>query len=148
MFQIIHLFNHWQKHPFRDVFRKSRSSRPEVFCKKGVLRNFTKITVKHPCQSLFFNKVAGLRIANLLKERLWHKCFTVNFLKFLKNTFFHRAPLFLPNRNSYLLSYKAWKNNYGLQLFKFLSIFPSFYNFWARNTKNEKWKYSSKFLPP
>ena len=29
--------------------------------KKGVLRNFTKITVKHLCQSLFFNKVAGLR---------------------------------------------------------------------------------------
>ena len=33
-----------------------RSSRPEVFCKKGVLRNFTKFTGKHLCQSLFFNK--------------------------------------------------------------------------------------------
>ena len=29
--------------------------------KKGVLRNFTKFTGKHLCQSLFFNKVAGLR---------------------------------------------------------------------------------------
>ena len=38
-----------------------RSSRPEVFC-KGVLRNFTKFTGKHLCQSLFFNKVAGLRL--------------------------------------------------------------------------------------
>ena len=37
------------------------SSRPEVLCKKGVLRNFTKFTGKHLCQSLFFNKVAGLR---------------------------------------------------------------------------------------
>ena len=37
-----------------------RSSRPEVFCKKGVLRNFVKLTGKHLCQSLFFNKVAGL----------------------------------------------------------------------------------------
>ena len=37
------------------------SSRPEVFCKKGVLRNFTKFTGKHLCQSLFFNKVADLR---------------------------------------------------------------------------------------
>ena len=27
--------------------------------KKGVLRNFTKFTGKHLCQSLFFNKVAG-----------------------------------------------------------------------------------------
>ena len=40
---------------------KNRSSRPEVFCKKGVLRNFTKFTGKHLYQSLFFNKVAGLR---------------------------------------------------------------------------------------
>ena len=37
----------------------SRRSRPEVFCKKGVLRNVTKLTGKHLCQSLFFNK--GLR---------------------------------------------------------------------------------------
>ena len=34
---------------------------PEVFCKKVVLRNFEKFTGKHLCQSLFFNKVAGLR---------------------------------------------------------------------------------------
>ena len=32
---------------------------PDVFCKKGVLRNFAKFTGKHLCQSLFFNKVAG-----------------------------------------------------------------------------------------
>ena len=38
-----------------------RSSRPEMLCKKGVLRNFTKFKGKHLCQSLFFNKVAGLR---------------------------------------------------------------------------------------
>ena len=37
-----------------------RSSRPEVFCKKGIHRNFTKFTGKQLCQSLFFNKVAGL----------------------------------------------------------------------------------------
>ena len=28
---------------------------------KDVIRNFTKFTGKHLCQSLFFNKVAGLR---------------------------------------------------------------------------------------
>ena len=38
----------------------SRSSRPEVFSKKGVLRNFAKFAGKHLCQRLFFNKVAGL----------------------------------------------------------------------------------------
>ena len=39
-----------------------RSSRPEVFRKKGALRNFTKFTGKHLCQRLFFNKVAGLQL--------------------------------------------------------------------------------------
>ena len=36
-----------------------RSSRLEVFCKKGVLRNFAKLIGKHLCQSLFLNKVAA-----------------------------------------------------------------------------------------
>ena len=40
--------------------------------RKSVLRNFTKFTGKQLCQSLFFNKVAGLRFATLLKKRLWH----------------------------------------------------------------------------
>ena len=64
-----------------------RSSRLEVFCKTGVLRSFPKFTGKHLCQSLFFNKVAGLRPATLLKKRLWHKCFHVNFAKFLRTLF-------------------------------------------------------------
>ena len=34
---------------------------PDVFCKKRVLWNFAKFTGKCLCQSLFFNKVAGLR---------------------------------------------------------------------------------------
>ena len=60
-----------------------RSSRTEVFCEKGVLKNFTKFTGKHLCQSLFFNKVAG----SLLKKRLYHRCFPVNFAKFLRTPF-------------------------------------------------------------
>ena len=35
----------------------SRGSRPEVFCEKGVLRNFAKFTGKHLCQSLFLIKL-------------------------------------------------------------------------------------------
>ena len=49
---------------------KVRNSRPNVFSKKVILKNFAKFTRKHLCQSLFFNKVAGLRSANLLKKRL------------------------------------------------------------------------------
>ena len=60
---------------------------PEVFCKKVVLRNFVKCKGKHMCQSLLFNKVAGLRSATLLKKRLWQKCFPLNFAKFLGTPF-------------------------------------------------------------
>ena len=59
-----------------------------MFCKKGVLRNFVKFTWKHMCQNLFFNKVAGLSPATLLKKKLWHRCFPVNFVKFLRTSFF------------------------------------------------------------
>ena len=49
-----------------EIILKS-SSCPEVFFKKGVLKNFAKFTGKNLCQSLFFNKVAGLNPATLLK---------------------------------------------------------------------------------
>ena len=68
-----------------EVDVQNRSSRPGVFCKKGVLRNFTG---KYLCQSLFFNKVAGLMPATLLKKRLAGRRFPVNFVKFLRTTFF------------------------------------------------------------
>ena len=35
-----------------------RSSRPDVFCKKGVLENFAKFTRKYLRQSRYLNKVA------------------------------------------------------------------------------------------
>ena len=65
-----------------------RSSRPDVFCKKDVLRNFGKFTGKHLlCQSLYYNKVAD-QSCNFIKYRLWHRCFPVNFIKFLRTHFF------------------------------------------------------------
>ena len=51
------------------------SSRPEVLCKKVVLRSFTKLTGKNMCQNFTFNKVADLNPASLLKMRLWHMYF-------------------------------------------------------------------------
>ena len=52
--------------------------------KKGVLKNFEKSTGKHLCWSLFLIK--------LLKKRLQHRCFPINFAKLirtrlLQNTF-------------------------------------------------------------
>ena len=76
---------------FREVFPIEmrvaivfRSNHKRCSMKKDFRRNFTKFTGKHPCQGLFFNKVAGLKPASLLKKRLWHRCFPVNFAKFLK----------------------------------------------------------------
>ena len=61
---------------------------PEVFYKKGVLKNSHNNT----CVVVFFNKVASLRPeATLLRKILRHGCFPVNFAKFLRmlilNTF-------------------------------------------------------------
>ena len=69
-----------------DTNKKKQSSRGVLL--KGVLRNLTKFTGKQLYPRLFFNKVADLRPATLLKKRLWHRCFPVNFVKFL------RTPLF------------------------------------------------------
>ena len=52
-------------------------SRQELFCKKGVPRSFTKFIGKHLCQGLFFIKLQA-------SEKLWHSCFPVNFVKFLR----------------------------------------------------------------
>ena len=69
-----------------------RSNTTKVFCKKVALKNFAKFTAKHLCQSPFFNKVAGLRSESLLKWRLCHKRFLVNFVKLLRTFFFFRTP--------------------------------------------------------
>ena len=42
-----------------------RSSHRKCSVKKGVLKNISKFTGKHLCQSLFFNTVAGLRFCIL-----------------------------------------------------------------------------------
>ena len=68
-----------------------RSSRPEVFCKKGVLRNLTKLTRKHLFQSLFFHKVADLRPETLLKKTL-AQVFSCEFSKVSMNAFSYRTP--------------------------------------------------------
>ena len=46
---------------------------------KGVLRNFSKFTGKHLCQSLFFNKV---------KKETLAQVFSCEFCENFKNTFF------------------------------------------------------------
>ena len=53
----------------------------------SVLKSFTKFTRKHLYQSLFFNNIADIRPATLLKKKLRHRCFPVNFVKLLWSPF-------------------------------------------------------------
>ena len=56
--------------------------------RKGVIKNFVKTTGKKLRRSLFFNKVACLSPATLLKKRLRQRCFPVNFPKLLRTPFY------------------------------------------------------------
>ena len=69
----------------------SRSSHRICSVRKVVLRNFAKFIGKHLFQSLFFNKIAGIRPATLLKKRLWHRCFPVNFAKSKEHLFYRTS---------------------------------------------------------
>ena len=54
-----------------------RSSRPEVLCKKSVLKHFAKFIGKQLCRSLFSYKISGQ-----VERRLRRLCFPIKFMKF------------------------------------------------------------------
>ena len=86
-----------------------RSSRPDVFCKKGILRNFAKFTGKHLCQSLF-----------LIKLQASGDCFWVNFRNLLAysrgwlSTIWTLSFIFLQNWywNIFMKLQKLWQNQH------------------------------------
>ena len=101
---------------------KDRSNCPEVFCKKGV-RNFVKFTGKRPCQSLFFNKDAGLRPATLLcspqacyfiKGETLAQVFSCEFCEISKNTFSYRTPPVTASENLLKLELFKYKTLVGI----------------------------------
>ena len=69
----------------------SRSSRPEVFCKKGVLTNFSKFTGKHLFQSLFLIKLHA-SACNFIKKETLTQVFCSGFYEISKNTFSYKTP--------------------------------------------------------
>ena len=71
----------WRNHVWN---RNFRSIHQRCSVRNSVFRNFTKFAGKHLCQRLIFNKVGGLRATALLKKRLWHRCFPVDFVEFLR----------------------------------------------------------------
>ena len=58
------------------------------FSKLVFLKEFRNNHRKTPVLESLFNKVAGLKACNYIKERLQHRCFPVNNVKFLRTHFF------------------------------------------------------------
>ena len=86
----------------------TRRSHRRCSVKKGILRNFAKFTGNTCARVSFFNKVAGLGPATLLKKRSWHRCFPVNFAKLLRTPFLQNTSGLLLLHS--MLSHKSgWK---------------------------------------
>ena len=64
----------------RTLVQNNKGSHPRYSIKKGVLKNFEKFTGENLCGSLFFNKVAGLRLRP-------EKDFSCNYAKFFQTPF-------------------------------------------------------------
>ena len=77
-----------------------------------VSKNFAIFGRKHLCSSLFFNKIADLSPATLLKKRLQHTCFPVNIEKLLRTPIFQNIceRLFLYFRILKIIFFEKWKN--------------------------------------
>ena len=56
------------------IVKTNRSSRPEMFCEKGVLKICSKFTGEHPCRSAISIKL----LCNFIEIALWHGCSPVN----------------------------------------------------------------------
>ena len=103
--------------------------------KKGVLRNLTKFTDKHLCVSLFFNEVAGHKMAkhtqtirrlcrllptnclsvfdhfvafNFIKIEALAQMFSCEFCKISKSPFLHRTPLVVASEYGIRQNFILW----------------------------------------
>ena len=93
-----------------------------MFCKKGVLENFTKFTGKLLYQSLYFNKLAGLRPAILLKKETLAQMYFYEFCETFKNTFFieHHRWLILDNYLSEMFNFLSEQENGSVEICSWL----------------------------
>ena len=109
--------NHFVTFWFKYLY-KSLSSSLILLEKKaatrGVLRNFAKFTVKHLCQSPFFNKVAALSLTTLLKRDSGAGVFhwiLQNFLEHLQTTASVESAKFTFSITSISLQGSCWKDH-------------------------------------
>ena len=109
---------------------KHRSTRPEVFCKKGVLKNFTqKFTGKYLCQSLFFNSYRP-QTCNLIEKKTLAQVFSCEFCEISMKNIFHRTPLVAASVQI------NWEEDIGSILSTCLKHLVPFYKVASRKSKN------------
>ena len=104
-----------------------------MFCKKGVLRSFTKFTGKHLSLIKFF-----------CIKRLWHRCFPVNFAKSLKTSFFteHLVVAFV-----YATFHECFFFHFSFAAFPLLPYSTATFFVWKNTQATEKvcsWAYLLK----
>ena len=102
-----------------------RTSRLDVFCKKGVLRNFTNFIEKHLCQGSF---LPGYQTVALV--------FSCEFCKISKNTFFYRTPL---------VAVSVFPHCYVAKQFFEIAYFTDIHSF-KKFSKNLHWNLKLVFL--
>ena len=116
-----------------------RSSYPELFLGKGVLKICSKFTVEHPCQSVISVKL----LCSSIEITLWRGCSPVKLLYISRTTFTKnnsgRLSLNIISRGRNLTCLKG-TNIFSNNLWEFLlwNIFPSEDVF--------EWKELNKFL--
>ena len=91
-----------------------RSSRPEVFLGKDVLRIFSKFTGEHPCRSTISIKLQSSFIENTLR----HGCLSVNLVHIFRTPF-----LRIPLNDCFCI-------NYFRKLFHHRCLTESWINLW------------------
>ena len=110
---------------------KFRSSRPEVFCKKGALRSFAKFKVKHLWQSLFLIKLqardSGTRvflwilwISKNTVEHLWWLLLQIYRREVISVFYLFKPFSFLKFARAEWFCHVTWISKVYLILFSFL----------------------------
>ena len=101
---LVYLFIHLFTYSVAFFISESEAVAQRCSIKKVFLKFSQNSQEKNLRRSLFLNKIAGLRLLILLKKRLWHKCFPVNFVKYLRIPIFieHLWWLLLQNNKHYL----------------------------------------------
>ena len=75
-----------------------------------VLLEISQNSHENICARVFFNKIPGLSPAALLKKRLYHRFFPVNFAKFLRTPYFTEHLRWLLLKCAYIKS--NWREHY------------------------------------